>query len=459
MIRIYCDKNIYSSIKPEKKNFIPDLKELMDELKDKVIFTYSRAHHDDLANSDKSYWEEDLLLLEDYVRDHYFYYHPIERKTKCFLKKPSESFYDIDYSKNKVHENIEELIQSSLDDVEEPFRSVFKSLMDSILNLSLPSINETIKTEKDRQILEKYNSKLLSGENQTLKSYLQWGSEILNDKQEVIALKRIMEEYVNSDNYSFQKWKEDYNEKFSEYFKGISFTDMMENQFNAVRGYNDYDKFCLFFSSLDIFNITKDKPLRKTQAFANTTIDSDHAWYGSFSDFLVTNDKGLIVKSYITYKYFGIHTEICSVEDFLNKKTVFLNQEETNSTEFTNNLKHELDNAIVLKKINGFDVLKTNHFFFNYFNRIMLKNNSILFYSERLNNIREIMLREVELLVNKVHLLFGPDDENKLLFSFEKEKVKENEVLRQWSLTEITVLFYINNNEKIQSCCLELIKN
>lgn len=79
MLRIYCDKNIYSSIKEGKRNFNPELKELMDELNEILIFTYSHAHHQDLSNSDSSFWEEDLLLLEHYVKDHYFDYDAIKK--------------------------------------------------------------------------------------------------------------------------------------------------------------------------------------------------------------------------------------------------------------------------------------------------------------------------------------------------------------------------------------------
>lgn len=51
MIRIYCDKNVYSSIKEGKRNFNSELKELMHELKGILIFTYSQAHHQDLSNT------------------------------------------------------------------------------------------------------------------------------------------------------------------------------------------------------------------------------------------------------------------------------------------------------------------------------------------------------------------------------------------------------------------------
>ncbi|MDR6132593.1 hypothetical protein QE442_003479 [Chryseobacterium sp. SORGH_AS1175] len=44
MLRIYCDKNIYSSIKEGKRNFNPELKELMDELNEILIFTYILTH-------------------------------------------------------------------------------------------------------------------------------------------------------------------------------------------------------------------------------------------------------------------------------------------------------------------------------------------------------------------------------------------------------------------------------
>lgn len=211
MLRIYCDKNIYSSIKPGKNNFIPQLKQLMDGLQGKMVFTYSTAHHDDLANSDKSYWDEDLVLMEKYVEDNYFYYNPITKNTEIYLARPRESFYDMDHVKET---DIEQIVENLFDDLDEPFSNLFKSLMNNILNLKLPDIGETLKTEKDRELFKKYEQSFPEKNRNTLKDFFQWGSKLLTEKEEVKKLKKMMEEYSSSDNYSFERWADNYDEKF-----------------------------------------------------------------------------------------------------------------------------------------------------------------------------------------------------------------------------------------------------
>lgn len=322
MLRIYCDKNIYSSIKGGKRNFNPELKELMDELKEILIFTYSHAHHQDLSNSDSSFWEEDLLLLEHYVKDHYFDYDAIKKKTNCLLAKPTESFYDTDFSIAKNFLNPDNNLMDSLfptieGEDDDEFSEIAKNLFQNLLNIPILNLHQNELAGKEKELSEKY---LPSNENLTIGSmmehFFKFGNNLLTDRQEVIGLKKMMEEYVSSDKYSFEKWKDQFDEKFKENFGGQSFTDLMKQTFEAVKDYNEYDKFVLFFNSLELHNVTKDKPLRKSQALESIHTDANHAWYASFSDVLVTDDKGLATKAYITYKFFEIRTKFSQPKSF-----------------------------------------------------------------------------------------------------------------------------------------------
>lgn len=354
MIRIYCDKNIYSSIKEGKRNFNSALKSLMDELKDIVLFTYSRAHHEDLSNSDKSFWEEDLQLLEHYVKDHYFNYDGIKKRTDCLLAMPTKSFYDIDFNILKDFFNTENnlldtLFPKSEEEEDESIKKI-KDIMQNLLDMPIPNFNLTEVTDREREHAEKYmpnDGNLTVGG--MMEHFFKLGNRLLMDKKEVIELKKMMEEYVNSDKYSFEKWKDQFDIKFKENFGENSFTEMMSKVFENGNNYNDYDKFILFFNSLELYNVTRDKPLRKSQSLSSINTDANHAWYASFSDFLITDDRGLAVKAYLVYKFFKINTKIYNVEEFLNNRTIFLQQEEKKSKVFFEILKYELKNSLVLR--------------------------------------------------------------------------------------------------------------
>lgn len=466
MLRIYCDKNIYSLIKVNKKNYNHELKELMDELKDILIFTYSQAHHQDLSKSDSSFWEEDLLLLEDYVKDHYFNYDAIKKKTNCLLAKPTESFYDTDFSIAKNFLNPDNNLMDSLfatkeGEEDDEFSKIAKNLFQNLLNIPIPNLHQTELTGKEKELSEKY---LPNSENLTIGSvmehFLKFGNKLLTDRQEVIGLKKMMEEYVNSDKYSFEKWKDQFDEKFKENFGGQSFTDLMKQTFEAVKDYNGYDKFVLFFNSLELHNVTKDKPLRKSQALESIHTDANHAWYASFSDVLVTDDKGLATKAYITYKFFEIQTKIFTTEEFLNNRTIFLQQEENDIKSFFKTLEFEIKNSLVLRNnINSFIenalILKNHHKFFNYFNRISHSKDSLKLYCQRHSNANFNMFREAKLLTDKLVSLFGIDVENKGYYNSEKDDPKDH-MIRKWRFENIEVIFGIAFNNGGNCYCLDI---
>ncbi|KFF03871.1 hypothetical protein [Chryseobacterium luteum] len=467
MLRIYCDKNIYSSIKEGKRNFNLALKELMDELKDILIFTYSHAHHQDLSNSESSFWEEDLLLLEHYVKDHYFDYDAIKKKTNCLLAKPTESFYDTDFIISKNFLNPDNNLMDSLfptieGEDDDEFSKIAKDLFQNLLNIPIPNLHQTELAGKQKELSEKY---LPSNENLTVGSmmehFFKFGNNLLTDREEVIGLKKMMEEYVSSDKYSFEKWRDQFDEKFKENFGGQSFTDLMKQTFDAVKDYNEYDKFVLFFNSLELHNVTKDKPLRKSQALESIHTDANHAWYASFSDVLVTDDKGLATKAYITYKFFEIRTKIFTTEEFLNNRTIFLQQEENDVKSFFKLLDFEIKNSLVLRNSTHYNIendmiLKNHHKFFNYFNRISNSKGSLKLYCQRHSNANFNMFREAKLLTDKLVKLFGVDAENKGYYNSEKDDPKDD-VIRKWTFENIELIFGIAFNNGGNCYCLEIL--
>jgi len=467
MIRIYCDKNIFSLIKESNKNCNRDLKNLMEELKDIVIFTYSHAHHEDLSRSEPSFWDEDLNLMEQYSKDHYFNYNGIKKVTECLLARPTESFYDTDFQTYNdfinPENNVLDSIFNFLDDDDE-FSKVVRNSLQTLLDLPAPNFVNPELSKKEKYYTERF---LPVTQNQTMGSMInhlfQFGNKLLRDKSEVIALKKMMEEFVNSDKYSFEKWKDGFDEKFKENFGGKSFTEMMNDLFTAVEHYNEYEKFIIFFNSLELHNVTKDKALRKSQSLGSINTDANHAWYASFSDFLITDDKGLIAKAYICYKSFSIKTHILTVKEFLNHKTKFIQQEETDVISFFKTLNYELINSIILRKslnINFEDteIVKPQHKFFNYFNRISVTLNSTKFYCQRHSNANFVMYREAEVLVKKLIILFGVDSNNSGLYSID-EKESNEEIIRKWNFEKVEIIFGYAFNNGGNCYCLDITSN
>lgn len=467
MLRIYCDTNIYSLIKEDNKNFNSNLQELMNELKDSHIFTYSHAHHVDLSNSKQEYWQKDLEFLENYVKNHYFNYNPIKKYTECLLAKPTESFYSTDFALynsylspdfNMMDLLFDEQDNAGNNEIVKKYNEVFKTLLD----IQIPNLFNIDVLDPHASAINKL---LPNQENLTIGSltshFLKYGQQILSEKEEFKSLKKLISDYADSDKYSFEKWKDQYDEKFRENFQGKSFTEIMQQLFDSVPNYNDYDKFILFFSCLEGYNVTKDKPLRKSQGFDSIHTDANHSWYASFSDFLISDDKGLRAKAYITYKFFNIKTEIFDVGEFLNYGQIFLQQEEISWKTFIDNIIYQPEKNVILDTSETTEgnvsvtVQSRNHIF-NYFNRIRYTNNSVILYCQRYFNSNFIMYKEGELLTNKLIKLLGIDSYEEGDYSFEQDS-KKTEIIREWLTEELMITFGFAQNVGGNCYCLELL--
>ena len=97
MFRFYLDNNIFQLIKSPHPSFNQSLLNLMNELKGKVLFCFSDAHLEDLKGSVKSYRDEDLLLMEQYVGDNYFST-DINQHFEIFLATPNEAYEGKNFS-------------------------------------------------------------------------------------------------------------------------------------------------------------------------------------------------------------------------------------------------------------------------------------------------------------------------------------------------------------------------
>lgn len=463
MLRIYCDKNIFSLIKEGKPFFKPEVKKTIDDLKDKFIFVYSYAHHQDLSNSKPEYWNEDLNILEVYTKNHYFDYNAVKKFTDFYLVSPSQSFYDIDFeaNKNAMNDSVN-FIKDTFSSLDDEAGEIFGNIFNQVLQMPIPGFpNENLKDEKEKEWANKF---FPSEKNSTLGDFINqmysYGSRLLNDKNEVKEIKKMMEEYVSSDKYSFEKWKDDFNNKFKDSFEGKSFTDLMEQVFTSVGNYNDYDKFGMFYNSLELYNVTKDKRLRDTQNLNSINTDSNHAWFASFTDYLVTDDKGMAAKAYIAYKYFNINTKILLTEDFVNYRAVLINQEELSIKKFLDTLEYEKENSLALRKLENTStvILKPQHKFFNYFNRISISNQKVTLYCQRHTNANFVIYPEIEILVKKLIDLFGIDSYNKGYYNLEKEMDIEADYIREWHYNDIIFKFGEGYNNGGQCLLLDIFR-
>lgn len=454
MIRIYLDSNIFRYIKPSHPTYNKELHELMDKLKDDVLFIYSGAHLDDLKDSTKEFIEEDLSIMTGYVKDNYFYRDSIKNETHCDLLKPLDAYKSIDYgAMNRVLKNpfdFDDLFKE-LDDTEEG--KLAKKLIENVFNKPLSSLGDTITPPKEDDPSKQMFDKMFPGysPDMSLKDFMRsigpYTGKLLNDSKEVTEMRNYLQDYLESETYSFKNWGMEFNERFKDKL-GKTFIDIIDGMLLEKQKADFFIRFNYAYTLLEIFNITQERSGNRAKKFTywSLTKDSEHGYFASMCDYLVSDDKGLQVKAHIVYSLFGISTRVLSTKDFVEIKDKLLSTEKSTS-EFLDKLSHNIKNSVVTSiqteietrnTITHYELDKPHFNLFEFMQIIQYQNGTYRYILSLAKEPSEITLmnREIELIISKLNKALGQDDESKGEFRLDEE-IHYGTVLRKWFRSSI----------------------
>lgn len=468
MDRIYCDSNVYRILKQDHPYHKVELHNTFEELKDKFLFVFSEAHLDDLSESLPDYRDKDLQFMEQYVKHNFFSFdHIKEKRFKCLLATPIEAFAGKDYTAVRKFEqdpwNFDNLFP---DDSDDPLLNSMNKILKSYFDLPITALAPTIDTATLEGKSKEMIDKMLPGYHpemsirQFMESMSGFSAGLLTDQKELTELRKYIADYVDCDSYIFEKWGMAFNEKFKETGFGKTFLEMVDNTLGENQKQNFYQRFTTAYSGLEIYNITQERKkgggLKKFD-YSSLNTDAIHAYYASFCDYLITDDKGLQAKAHIMYQLFDIPTRVLSTADFINLRSHLKGQEET-LNRFTEAMKYDIKHAFMVKDKYSFKndaqitTFKTTHIYFNYFNRFQVirdKNGStIVLYCERLGDGNFVMYREIELMVKKLLQTFGPDTERVGEYIFDpaiKKDSNDHVDVRYWQVGKLKISLVHSN--------------
>lgn len=459
MIRIYLDSNVFRYIKHSHPSYNRELHDLMDKLKDEVLFIYSGAHLDDLKDSTQEYRIEDLSLMAIFVKDHFFFRDPIKKVTGCDHLRPLDAYNSFDFeAMDKALKNpfdFDELFED-LDDTEEG--KLAKTLLENIFSKPLSSLGETLKQPNENEPGREMFDKMFPGYNpdMSLKDFMRsigpFTGKLMQDSNEVSEMRKYMEGYLNSNSYSFHKWGMEFNEKLKDKL-GKTFLEMIDGMILENQKDDFNLRFNYAYTLLEMFNITQERSGKKLKKFNYWSLnrDSDHCYFASMCDYLVTDDKGLQVKATIVYNLFGIETKILSTKDFVEQGNRFISKE-LNFEEFRENFIYNIENSehisieSVIENKNVIAYYELKRTLFGFFDHMYIidyphrkyRTCGLSFKRGPNDNKIAFMHREIEFVVNRFAQIFGKDSKGRENYMM-NEDFENGEAIRIWPTNSMEI--------------------
>jgi hypothetical protein len=458
--RIYFDKQIFSFLFKGTDIIYRDFLSDLYLHKDQFLYCYSHGHLMDLKNDKTDIKYKELEFIESLVGDNYLSYHALDKKTSCYLAKPTEAFNDVNEEEEPI--NFSELFENfDLSLVTEEQKGQIEKAKDLFTNQKIDfgfsqiqDLPEDISSPL-RKILP------IGVSSMTL---LEWTEHFMGmlksmeeDKTTYKGLRHIVDKYINNGNFTLDYNTIDFNDNLKNSILQKSFIEYVNGYLNpnGDKNVTDYDFYINAYFSLDLLGISKEPS--KTVKFRNVMNDGYHSYYGAFCDYVVSEDQGFLKKTKAMYKLLNIKTEVFHINDFINYFRLLSNGLESTQSKFFELLINDLKNGIVINskpslRYNRYTTtIRPYHRYLGYFNTIesIREDNQdyIFLYRSTYNYSYFTFYREYEGVINKAIKLFGADYNFKGNYDWPKENTEINEGRwngRYWEFDNLTVLIEIN---------------
>ena len=310
MKTVYFDSQIFRELKKEENKYLLD--KILKLKNNKLKYVYFDAHIYDLQNDKTDKKIEDLKFMSRIVENNYMLF---DINTNSFIKNETniENNYNYFYDFNSLFSldyfNIFSLfnnIQGEEIDTElNPLFELLNNILQIIKNLKIPLNFEYRLSEEENNFIQKFIpncdnptiGEIATTTNNTLKNYFENIKSYREDRKDI---KNIL---------------------------GNNNKDMVYKNINNILKL-DIDikyKFIAIYNMLDMLSEISEKTSKLK--YRNMTIDAMHSFNSMSSDYFVTNDNKLMLKSKELYKIINdnedlninkIHTSAMSLEEFIN---------------------------------------------------------------------------------------------------------------------------------------------
>lgn len=310
MKTVYFDSQIFRELKKEENKSLLD--KILKLKNDKLEYVYFDAHIYDLQNDKTDKKIEDLKFMSNIVENNYMLF---DINTNSFIKNETniENNYNRFYDFNSLflldYFNIFNLFNSiqygEIDTQLKVYFEILNNILQTIKNIKIPLNFEYKLSEKENNFMQKFIphcdsttiGEIATTTNNTLKNYFENIKSYREDRKDI---KNIL---------------------------GNNNKDMVYKSINNILKL-DIDiksKFIAIYNMLDMLSEISEKTSKLK--YRNMTIDAMHSFNSMSSDYFITNDNKLMLKSKELYKIINdneylninkIHTSAMSLEEFIN---------------------------------------------------------------------------------------------------------------------------------------------
>ena len=298
MKTVYFDSQIFRELKKEENKYLLD--KILKLKNNKLKYVYFDAHIYDLQNDKTDKKIEDLKFMSRIVENNYMLF---DINTNSFIK--NETNIENNYNYFNIFSLFNNIQGEEIDTELNPLFELLNNILQIIKNLKIPLNFEYRLSEEENNFIQKFIpncdnptiGEIATTTNNTLKNYFENIKSYREDRKDI---KNIL---------------------------GNNNKDMVYKSINNILKL-DIDikfKFIAIYNMLDMLSEISEKTSKLK--YRNMTIDAMHSFNSMSSDYFITNDNKLMLKSKELYKIINynedlninkIQTTAMSLEEFIN---------------------------------------------------------------------------------------------------------------------------------------------
>ena len=411
MITIYLDKQVFSHLFNAREEKYSLLRDKILSHKDEFIFFYSNAHLFDLQDDKTDIKYAEMEFMQSIVDGNRLIYE--FPRQEVMKQSPREAFETV----GKVGDF------SWLDNFD------VSQLTDEQLNAINNIVDISIKDLKGELDFNWLTNRIPISANELqvdvpiFKSLMNFIAHNFYENKN--AYKQVRDNTIARYNPKEIKanGEDVFNEQLSSSPLGLSFIETIKATL-AQTGLSSSDSAIVYYMSymlLDLFGVNKEA--RKKVKFQNMQADCCHSFFGSYCDCIVSDDEGLRLKSKTLYKLFNFGTKVYSIDEFIERFDEAINNNKKSGRKYFD----EIFNDYIARQILRTEItpehtltyLNTSNKFFGYFNCMIERksDNETVIILHKNNDLNQPMLvREIEIIVNRMVKVFNDMGANFTLF-------------------------------------------